>query len=135
MIGFRINPYEGVFPVPRCLFLPGHPLNPINTKEVVTKRDAIVDLFGLARWKAGDGLEASECRASCRFLGKRWNWSPTKVQRFLKGLEKCGVVEVRQVKGWKEPQIIRLLDYDRLRSIRSPVVEAIRLPPRVDGPF
>ena len=44
-------------------------------------------------------LLQGEVDASFRYLSKRWNWSIGKVQRFLKMLKKCSMIEVKTSTG------------------------------------
>jgi len=69
-----------------------------KTKRVYSFAEAWIDLIRMARWKdepqkmfddRGEYvLERGDVYASLRFLGERWRWSTTKVNRFLSILVK-----------------------------------------------
>ena len=82
----------GTFSVARDIW--DHPV--LSCKEPFTKREAWMWLLSAAAWKPykhGDcgrivSLERGEFCHSIRFLERKWDWLPGRVERFLKTLEK-----------------------------------------------
>lgn len=68
-----------------------------------TEREAFIDLCQRAAFtpgKLGFGssspdLQIGESEGSIRFLAKRWGWTASKVDRFLRRLEREGLVKRR----------------------------------------
>lgn len=80
-------------PVPVEMLTPRHALHPKRTGDEAGDLVAFLDLAAQARWQDGQTLDRGELAASRRFLARRWNWSKSKVGRFLKRLEDEGEIE------------------------------------------
>lgn len=104
----------GFHAVPRKMIHPSDPLHPMQTGEEMSRWGAWIDLTALARFKAGDGLERGEARASERFLAKRWNWTRKRVRCFLEKLEDMGRIKMRPTPDPFAPDRAKILEYDRL---------------------
>lgn len=67
------------------LMPPGH---------VYTRLEAWLDIENqLTRYTDNGVLKRGQFRGSLRFLARRWNWSTSRVQRFLSDLEEQGEIE------------------------------------------
>ncbi|MDO8596397.1 MAG: hypothetical protein Q7R45_07220 [Sulfuricaulis sp.] len=81
---------RGVFAVDRGVFD-----HPVFALEPFTEREAWLWLIGSAAWKAKRvragratvDLERGECAFATRFLATRWQWSESRVRRFLNRLK------------------------------------------------
>ncbi len=100
------------------LLHPSHPLHPHSRGQQACDAFALIDLIGLARWKDSAGLRRGELRASQRFLARRWNWSRSKVQRFLDRLNHERVLKLIHEHG-RKPGRICILNYDSYQKPRS----------------
>lgn len=79
--------------VPVDLLTPRHGRHPRNQGEEACRQFAYLDLVAQARWCDGEHLDRGEFVASRRFLADRWNWSKSRVGRFLRELEEEGEIE------------------------------------------
>ena len=81
--------------------------NPIFDREEYSRRDAWVWLIENATWKPTRArvkgemidLERGELCFAQRFLAEKWDWSKSRVDRFLKLLAAEGMIEVRTKNG------------------------------------
>lgn len=79
--------------MPVEMLRPGYELHPKQTGGEAGDLEAFLDLAAQARWSDGEELGRGEIAVSRRFLARRWNWSKSKVGRFLKRLEDRGELE------------------------------------------
>lgn len=94
-----------------------HDLHPFSTGDEACRAFAWVDLLSLARWKDGGGLERGQLKMKQRTLAQRWNWSRSKVKRFLTQLEDQGRI-VRDPQTGPKPTIVTVCNYDRYQFSR-----------------
>ena len=81
--------------------------HPFFKKEPYTEREAWMWLIEQAAWKAHRhragsyvfNLERGQLSASVRFMGEAWQWSKSKVQRFLVRLKTDTMVELSHGTG------------------------------------
>lgn len=83
---------QGWMRTPRTLFDPQHPLHPRSSGAPACPAFAFLDLVAQARWRDGNGLRRGELRAAERFLADRWQWSRSRVHRFLEDLTAEGAI-------------------------------------------
>lgn len=102
---------DGWVAVSRGLLDVQHDLHPWTTGEPACRLGAWVDLIGYAQWKSNGDLDRGQLRASVRFLAKRWNWSKSKVSRFLQELRDAKRIK-RGTQAGREPDIITIRNYD-----------------------
>lgn len=106
---------NGYFKVHRSIFD-----NPLWQSEPFTKSQAWIDLFGRANHADGYfflrgvriDVERGQSGRSELTLSKDWKWSRGKVRRFLKWLEKQGMIELKQD---NKTTIISICNYDRFQ--------------------
>ena len=92
------------------LFHAAH-LHPWRRGEKANKGFAWIDLLGLAEWQDVQKLKRGQLRASDKFLANRWNWSISKVRKFLEELHEKGLID-RDSQGGRQPSIITIIRYD-----------------------
>jgi DNA-binding transcriptional MocR family regulator len=63
-------------------------------------------------------LQRGELRVSQRFLSRRWNWSRSRVTRFLEALEEEGAI-IREAGVGRKPDHISLCNYDLYQDQRT----------------
>lgn len=105
----------GTFSVARDIW--DHPV--LSCKEPFTKREAWMWLLSAAAWKPykhGDcgrivSLERGEFCHSIRFLERKWDWLPGRVERFLKTLEKYDMIRDTSRDGSKVYLISKYNEY------------------------
>jgi hypothetical protein len=103
---------DGVFTIHRGAFK-----HPMFDGEAYTRRDAWFWLIGHAAWKATKtrvggkiiALERGQCAYSERFLAEKWQWSKSKVHRFLSRLKTEAMIEL---KADHETNQITICNYD-----------------------
>ena len=91
-----------------------------------SKAEAWIDCIQLASWKPrrfAIGLEVEHLRrgefmASLRFLGQRWRWSKSAVERFLAVLEKAGRIAGQRV--GQGGTVYLLVNYDWYQGSERP---------------
>lgn len=110
--------HGGWIAVYRSMLDPFHDLHPHSTGSKACDAFAWIDLVGLAFWKDHGGIRRGQLRASQRFLCTRWNWSRSRVQRFLARLEDQGMI-IRAGKASREPDRITICNYDTYQDVRS----------------
>lgn len=87
--------------------------------EPLTEREAFVWLIMEASWKdrtkrVGDYVVETargQLAASIRFMAKAWAWSPAKVNRFIKRMEKLGKIIIKTETGVTVVTICKYNDY------------------------
>lgn len=109
---------SGYYLVSRRLNDPFHDLHPHSTGEPACQAFAWIDLIGMARWKESNGTPRGCVIVSERFLSSRWNWSRSRVQRFLDGLESDGRIS-REPQAGRKPGHIRICNYDTYQDSRA----------------
>jgi hypothetical protein len=115
--------YSGFLPVSRRLF--EHHF--WTEKREYSKLEAWLDLMQLARWEYSPGkffvglktitYRRGELVASVRFLGDRWAWSKSKVERFLTFLEEGEKMISRRIE--RAQTIISLTNYETYNAKAS----------------
>lgn len=86
-----------------------------------SEREAWIWMIAEASWKArtkrvGDyvvSLERGQLAASVRFMAKAFDWTPAKVQRYLKRLEKLSLIATKSDTG---VTVITLCNYEKHQS-------------------
>lgn len=114
-------PQQGWIAVYRSVLDPSHDLHPMATGESACRLAAWVDLLGQARWKAGGELDRGQLRASQSFLATRWNWSRSKVRRFLNDMEEKGRIDRDRRAGQqsgRQATVITVCNYDVYQPAR-----------------
>lgn len=91
-----------------------------------SRAEAFADLLRRTRFEANTstiliGVQSIEVRRgevaiSLRYLAKEWQWSKNKVDKFLRYLEKQGMIEKRTPKGTAQT-IIKLCNFDKYNPI------------------
>lgn len=94
--------------------------------RVFSRAEAFADLLRRTRFEANTstilvGVQSVEIRRgevaiSLRFLSQQWQWSRNKVDKFLKYLEKQGMIEKRTPKGTVQT-IVKLCNFDKYNPI------------------
>lgn len=94
--------------------------------RVFSRAEAFADLLRRTRFEANTstilvGVQSVEIRRgevaiSLRYLSRQWQWSKNKVDKFLKYLEKQGMIEKRTPKGTAQT-IIKLCNFDKYNPI------------------
>ncbi|MCM1216559.1 MAG: hypothetical protein NC209_04130 [Alistipes sp.] len=94
--------------------------------RVFSRAEAFADLLRRTRFEANTstilvGVQSVEIRRgevaiSLRFLSQQWQWSKNKVDKFLKYLEKQGMIEKRTAKGTAQT-VIKLCNFDKYNPI------------------
>ena len=94
--------------------------DPIWTGSVFTKKEAIIDLYGLAHDDPNNKgtildingypvkIEVGEVARGYRSLSKKWGWSTKKVSNFIKKYEELGYLTIKgntpitviKINGW-----------------------------------
>ena len=112
----------GVFAVDRGLFD-----DPDFDPEPFTQREAWLWLIKEAAWKkrkrriSGNiiELERSQLTASIRFMAEAWQWSKSKVARFLDRIAACGMI-MKQTGGGCQQLVITICNYARFQRVSLP---------------
>ena len=86
-----------------------------------SEREAWIWMIAEASWKprsrrVGDyvvELQRGQLASSIRFMAKAWMWTPAKVQRFLKRIEKLGLCRTEADTG---VTVITICNYDKYQS-------------------
>lgn len=110
---------SGYFAVHRGVFD-----HPIFKAEPYTEVQAWVWLLGAAAWQAGRvrvgkgvfDLERGQLAAANRFLAAKWQWSESKVRRFLQRLETDAMIESKPT---RDATLITICNYDEYQPDRS----------------
>lgn len=97
-------------------------------ERVYSKFEAWIDLLQFARFeneKRDFGskvitIKRGQCLASVRFLSKRWEWSRTKVETFLKLLEDDKMIVKRQQKDIGQT-VITICNYEEYNRIKNEI--------------
>ncbi|MDE5708499.1 MAG: hypothetical protein K2I32_03475 [Alistipes sp.] len=94
--------------------------------RVFSHAEAFADLLRRTRFETGSatilvGMQSVEIRRgevaiSLRYLSRQWQWSKNKVDRFLKYLEKEGMIEKRTPPGTLQT-IVKLCNFDKYNPI------------------
>lgn len=94
--------------------------------RVFSRAEAFADLLRRTRFEANTstilvGVQSVEIRRgevaiSLRYLSRQWQWSKNKVDKFLKYLEKQGMIEKRTPKGTAQT-IIKFCNFDKYNPI------------------
>lgn len=104
-----------------------------NSDEPFSKRDAWIDLLLSANFKQTKMLiggsehtvNRGELVASVRFLCKRWYWNLGKVQRYLKLLERNGMITRKTIHRQTHITICKYEDYQRTeRESDTPTIHS-----------
>jgi len=106
----------------RYLMQRGWQDHPVFPREPFTTREAWEWLIAEAFWKEGRtragqfvvDLERGQLCASVRFLAERWQWTPSKAERFLKRLKTEAMIETRCETGIN---IITICNYDKFQTL------------------
>ncbi len=109
-----------------------------NEKRIFHRSEAWLDLIRMASYQGeriavdnrGINLKRGELIASIRFLAHRWQWSVNRVQRFLKYLEKEGMIKKRIDQGIS---VISLCNYVRYNVLEKKTVGTIENDVEQDG--
>lgn len=109
---------NGVFAVARGIF--DHPM--FASDDPFTEREAWIWMIAEAAWKSTRiragvavlNVARGEFAHSVRFLAKRWNWHPAKVQRFLARLKTDTMIETRVDTGVTVITICKYNEYQRV---------------------
>lgn len=97
----------------RVFFEECHPsyfLHPFATGSRACSAFAGIDLRAKACWKDKESLKRGQLLASTSFLATRWNWSPSRVDRFLNELIEKELIQ-RDTQGGRKPSIITICNY------------------------
>lgn len=89
--------------------------------EPLTEREAWVWLVMEASWKdrtvrSGDYItdtKRGQLAASVRFMAKAWSWTPAKVQRYIKRIEKLKMIRTETDTG---VTLVTVCNYDKYQS-------------------
>lgn len=94
--------------------------------RVFSRAEAFADLLRRVRFEANTStilvgaqsidLHRGEVAVSLRYLASQWQWSKNKVDKFLKYLEKQGMIEKRTAIGTSQT-IVRLCNFDKYNPI------------------
>jgi len=106
----------------RYLMQRGWQEHPVFPHEPFTAREAWEWLIAETFWKEGRtragqfvvDLKRGQLCASVRFLAERWQWTPSKVERFLKRLKTEAMIETRCETGIN---IITICNYDKFQML------------------
>ena len=90
-------------------------------KETLTEREAFIWLIMEASWKERTKrvdnvvakLERGQLAASVRFMSDAWGWTPARVQRFLKRIEKLNMIGKNIDTG---VTIVTICNYDKYQN-------------------
>jgi hypothetical protein len=112
------------------LFSPDHEL----ADDTACQRWAFLDLCHLAQYKDGVRIVGGTViqlprgcfLASLRFLAVRWNWSKTRVDRFLKALQDPGVGKLEVFSTNANGTVYRLVNYNTYANPRDSNEDANR---------
>ena len=113
---------RGVFAVKRSIFD-----DPEFEPEPFTQREAWLWLIKEAAWKkrarriSGQiiELERSQLTASIRFMAQAWQWSKSKVARFIERMAARGMIFKEAGKGCQQ-LVITICDYDAFQRVSLP---------------
>ena len=97
--------------VRRAFFRHQHPLHPMFRGEKACAAYAWLDLVGMAQYADGQELQRGQLVASLDFLAARWNWSVSRVRKFLDDLESQGMIWKKR-RGGTLPSVITIRSYD-----------------------
>jgi len=119
---------RGLYTISRAVFE-----HPAFKSEPFTEREAWVWLIGEAQWKANrkriNGqiveLERGQLSHSIRFLSIRWDWSISRVNRFLKRLKTETMIETENETGQNVITICNYETYQDFNKYRETVNETV----------
>ena len=119
---------RGLYTISRALFE-----HPAFKSEPFTEREAWVWLIGEAQWKNNrkriNGqiveLERGQLSHSIRFLSIRWDWSISRVNRFLKRLKTETMIETENETGQNVITICNYETYQDFNKYRETVSETV----------
>jgi hypothetical protein len=119
---------RGLYTISRAVFE-----HPAFKSEPFTEREAWVWLIGEAQWKANrkriNGqiveLERGQLSHSIRFLSIRWDWSISRVNRFLKRLKTETMIETENETGQNVITICNYETYQDFNKYRETVSETV----------
>lgn len=119
---------RGLYTISRAVFD-----HPAFKQEPFTEREAWVWLIGEAQWKNNrkriNGqiveLERGQLSHSIRFLSIRWDWSISRVNRFLKRLKTETMIETENETGQNVITICNYETYQDFNKYRETVSETV----------
>lgn len=98
--------------------------HPVFPREPFTARESWEWLISSAFWKSGRmragnyivDLARGQLCASVRYMADHWQWTPSKVERFLKRLKTEAMIETRSETGIN---IITICNYDKYQTLSA----------------
>jgi hypothetical protein len=111
-----INYDRGWINVPRDWIRVSDPDHPFMSRVPASKMFAKIDLLEMVNFETKNGVPEGCVCASITYLERRWAWTRGCVQRFLKSLEREGLIERTPGKRKMDPSMIRILGYSTPRT-------------------